>query len=59
MSEWINYMSITKYRVNKHTGQVQHVSGFTKLIDSNRMVSGKPKAKKVKVESSVVEEETI
>ena len=59
MSEWIHYMSITKYKINTKNGQVVHVSGFTKQIGADKSFAGRKPAKKVEVETSVVEEETI
>ena len=57
MSEWIEKMAFSKYRVNVRTNEYQFINGWVKELGVSKPT--KPKAKKVEVKTSVVEEEMI
>ena len=47
--EWIYYMTITKFKVHRNTGQVESQGGFTKIIEPTRNVkTGIKKSAKAK-----------
>jgi hypothetical protein len=54
MSDWIEYMAFTKYKVNKKTNEHENLGGWVKEVGVYT-----PKKKKVtpKIESKVVVEE--
>ena len=57
--EWVHYMSIVKYKVNKNNGQVVHVSGFTKNINASQSHNGRAPKKVKKVQPKVRQEQEV
>lgn len=52
---WIYYMTITKFKVNRETGQVESQGGFTKILDATQNVTKKAKAKTKAKKSQPIE----
>jgi hypothetical protein len=58
MSDWIEFMAFSKYRVNKKTGAYESLGGWVKEMGApTKKKSSKPK--KVEIKTFTVEEELL
>jgi hypothetical protein len=57
VDKWVYKMTITKWKVHRDTGQVEHISGFTKIINQTEGFAGKKPKKEVKLDIGQQEDE--
>ena len=57
MSEWIEFMAFTKYKVNKNTGQHEHLGGWTKEVGVWKPKSAKKSVAQIETKMIVDEDE--